>query len=186
MIKFASVLATMVVTTSAYAATCACVGTGNMSVQTTSGPAMCSVTQSQNSCNTQQLGTSGTLFGSYQAINDKLDGVAQLDAARWLRFIATERPEDYRQENFVDALTVLFALSQNKETLKATRRYLDNNWHTLLPIFGDPAFQNQFQTYQFDRFDAVVSYGCLEITKGTFRTMARVPFSFTQGRCDRF
>jgi hypothetical protein len=161
----------------------------NVSVLQTTGPALCSVTQDNNYSSTMQLGVPVSLMRPSEVLEKKLNGLGLTTSPyNALSLASMTPPEQWTEGQFVDTVTVLIALSERAENIRAINTFLENNKQRLYGVFVSPAHQQRAERFEgLEPYRASVSYGCLELFKGgAYRSMIRVPSSSSQRQCDTF
>jgi len=73
-----------------------------------------------------------------------------------------------------------------REGLADLREALEVNGAALLGVFTNIAYQRRVERLPLGRFEATVSYGCLQVAEPGMTAVIRVPFSAAIRRCDEF
>ncbi|PWC39129.1 hypothetical protein [Azospirillum sp. TSO35-2] len=161
--------------------------TGNRSYVFQSGPpGICAVAQDHGFCAQAQIqwpvrasdpgrsnhgGPAAALrrFGAGLALDDALDRAATTPPERWT---AAEAPD------IVAAIlaNVLWHRLDDLGAIYGALREQAGTVQTLLASTGTPT------TVELGTYHAIVGYGCIELSRGTFRVSARTPFA-DDGAC---
>ena len=131
----------------------------------------CSRTEDKNSCT---LTFTTTTPEEYRSFVDRLNslgrdfGLAIMDPRNALEFASRNQPEQWRGGDLATALPVLFSISQRQDFLDATPRVFEafkSHCNQISCSLIKDAFriQGSETSIQFGRFDATVSYGCIEL-----------------------
>jgi hypothetical protein len=105
-----------------------------------------------------------------------------LPAGDALRLAGLTPPEEYG-DRLPDVLTAVLGLSLGRqpERLAEIHAALAGNAAAVAKPFADPRAR---ATLRIGDYEAVVSYGCLEVSRGTFSARARTPFAMSPDACE--
>lgn len=102
-------------------------------------------------------------------------------------FRAFENPEQAQNTTFYDqVLPVVLASSMEPrfhEALIAVTDALRKNVDAVMGAFSKPA-GTDFRRINLEPFDGLVSYGCLEVSDGSFSTMVKASWASARFYCD--
>lgn len=172
------------------AAECSCVSRGgNVSRSSQSGPGICSTAQFGSSCAIQALQAPA---GESMRVSARLEEAIarsglEIDVPAALQLGAAVQPEAWPIERFAAAATTLFALSQTGSgatEIASIYRELDGERQALFAAFTQA--DRTVRELSLGSYKASVSYGCIELERGTFLAKIRTPFSQATNRCGDF
>ena len=169
----------------ANANTCQCRSdamTGSRSYSYQSGPAgICAVAQDQGFCAQAQLqGEGDRLLSRHPRGGDLREHLRrigpEIDPETAMIMAATIPPEKWPTAQIPGVITTILAhvLGRYPERLAEIHVVLSRQAARIQAAISSPDSKT---TERLDEYEAVISYGCVELTKGTFHAQARTPFS---------
>ncbi len=154
---------------------------GNYSYTYQSGPpGLCSITQDRGLNSNVQISDNPSPFlarrGEKLVQILKSAGI-QLDPHKALQLAAETSPEHWPTHDIPDILGTLLGLSMasRPDQLKDLRLALENGLGAIQGPLTSPSHSPQ--TIMLGIYQAVIGYGCLEVTKGTLHVRASTPFA---------
>lgn len=180
----------------AQAGTCTCpLPSHSVSQSAQSGPSVCLAAQDERGCALQMLSVpqpgaprpkakDGTEApqrprapGPDGALRLSLDEAFQVAPQVW-----TSREFDA----VIRAVASIAERRLGADGMAGVEAALRGQAETLRQVFTDISYERRVEYVGAGSYDALVSYGCLEVTRGSFIAIIRAPFTAAGRRCNAF
>lgn len=176
--------------------------TTNVARSRQSGAIVCVAAQDANGCDLQSIavpqpgverpGSSDDRETLERLQNMSRPGgrlIGEEDPEAQLQTAMQTPPNAWTLTEFGAVKASLLAMAEKRlprEGLAELNEALELNGSALLRIFTDIAYQRRVERLPLGRFEATVSYGCLQVAEPGMTAVIRVPFSAAIRRCDEF
>jgi hypothetical protein len=150
----------------------------------------CSRTEDEKLCT---LTFTATPPQEYEQFKSRLKELGLTDDPHDILRQAYEKaPDTYSDKDkfITDDLPILFAISQREEHFQPrTKEILEvirANKLEIQKVFTSPDFKYKSKDGKIGQFDAVISYGCIELSAGKFSSMVKTRWAGSNKLCNDF
>jgi hypothetical protein len=148
----------------------------------------CSRTEDEKLCT---LTFTATPPQDYEQFKSRLKNLGLTDDPHdVLRQTYEKTPDTYSDRFITDDLPILFAISQREEHFRPrTKEILEAiraDKEKIKGVFANIDFKHKFKDDKIGQFDAVISYGCIELSAGKFSSMVKTRWAESNKLCNDF
>ncbi len=176
-------LAMLLVPASAYATKCHC----RQHKADAEANGTCSRSEDETRCTLTFTTTPPKEYDEFVARLRKLNLTA--DPREVLRDAFAKPPEAYGEKFVPEYLPILFSISQRTYFLERTPqivKVIRENKNKIERVFLNPEFKRKAVREKLLPFEAIMSYGCIEIKDGSFYSMVKTRWAEANLFCDDF